>query len=311
MCWEVAKLDVKGNEAVNIADQLLPAEMGSSMEQLGYNSEHLVCVQQVESTSEAKSVGQVTNLPELSKSKVSVQKFVSPIMSAESSQQIVSSSSAKLKDVTPISASKVTHALAVGEATVSEKASNLNVKKLRKQKHSRSVHFSPSRVASAEQIIALESTTAVPRMELACESASTILPKKTALKVGDQLIPEVRGKEMNKEKQKSERALTTLNIDLSNSVFGTEQVANVPSITQCQVPVLIEKVAESSKIILSFGDVLFQSCTESNCTKSSPCPARGRGICQRDYNSFRAQRSQIANYRLDQFTILQREWRVW
>ena len=249
---EVAKLDVKGNEAVNIADQLLPAEMGSSMEQLGYNSEHLICVQQVESTSEAKSVGQVTNLPQQSKSKPSVKKFGSPVMSAQCSQQVASSSAATLKDVAPVSASKVTHAHAVEEASISEMTSNLNAEEPKKKKHSRSVHFSPSRVASAEQIVPLESATTVPRTELACESASTILPTKTALKVGDQLIPAVRDEEMSNEKRKSEQALTTLNIDLLNSAFGTEQVANVPSISQCQVPVLIEqvpvRVAESSKI---------------------------------------------------------------
>ena len=159
---EVAKLDVIGNEAVDIADQLLPAETGSSMKQLGYNSEHLVCVQQVESTSEAISVGQVTNLPELSKSKVSVQKFDSPVMSAQSSQNIASSSTATLKDVTPVSASKATHAHALEEASVSEMASNLNAEKSRKQRNSQSVHFSPSRVASVEQIFDSQQVANIP-----------------------------------------------------------------------------------------------------------------------------------------------------
>ena len=131
-------------------------------------------------------------------------------MLVESSQETASSSTGMLKDVSPISTSKVTQSQLVKEAATSEMASDLNVEQPKLMKQSRSVHFSTVSIASVNQVTSLESTSAAPVKEQVCEETSTIIPKMSAARVGDQLMPQLEVEEMKKTETKSDRGFDNI-----------------------------------------------------------------------------------------------------
>ena len=142
--------------------------------------------------------------------------------------------------------------------------SHLHAHKPNCNKSSGSFHYSPTRAASVKKVTPSESATDAPALNLRLETASKILSEKTAIQVGDQMIPEIKEIMMSVGEPVVENASSIQQIEPTNVASSTEQTTFTTSLPTSEIPASIVrvpiKVAESTLLTsLSgaspFGDV--------------------------------------------------------
>ena len=216
---ETTEKIIPENTAIQVGDQMIPVAKEIQMNIIGHEVQHASSIQQIDTTNVAISREQTTRIPSLPTSEI---------------------------------APKLVHVRPVGEASVSEIATRLQEQKPDCKRSSRSIHYSPTRAASVERVISLESASDTIALNVAPETAIPILPENTATQVGDLLIPESKEMQINIEEVGAENTSSIHQIEPTYEAMSTEQSVRVPSLPTCKVPAssvrVPVKVAESSNL---------------------------------------------------------------